>query len=196
MHSKQEIITALQSGQPVIVLDAADRENEADLVVPAQLVTVEQVAFLIRHTSGIICVSMRQERLDALELHRLVSDHQSKFNTPFTMPVDFKAGTVGGVSAAERTATIKALIDPATQPADLGRPGHVFPLIAHPDGLAARPGHTEAGMRLMELSGLYPAAVLGEMMNDDGTMMRGEQLEQFATQHNLLMCTISDMMEW
>lgn len=186
----------MQEGGIVVVSDAQDREHEADLIMAAEHITTEQMAFFIQHTSGIICVPMKSERLAELELERLSTNNPSNFDTPFMMPVDLKSATIGGVSAAERTATVRALVDSTTKPEDLGRPGHVFPLMAHPQGLAEREGHTEAGVALMEPSSLTPAAVIGELMNSDGTMMRGQELEVFVEEHHLPHCTIADIIEY
>jgi 3,4-dihydroxy 2-butanone 4-phosphate synthase/GTP cyclohydrolase II len=189
------IITEIAEGKMVVVSDHPDRENEADLIVAADQMTVEQMAFMIRYTSGIITVPMRESRLQELRLERLQSDTPATFDTPFVMPVDFLPSTRGGVSAQERISTIRALIDPQTRPSDLGRPGHVFPLQAHSEGLQARAGHTEAGMYLVEQAGRYPAAVIGELINDDGTMMAGDALTSFVQEHGFAYCSIQDMID-
>lgn len=193
--STDDIIRAIGRGEMVVVSDDPDRENEADLIVAAEKMTVEQMAFMIRYTSGIITVPMKADRLQKLGLARLESDNPATFDTPFVMPVDFTPKTRGGVSAQERIATIQALVDPETNPADLGRPGHVFPLQAHADGLRGRNGHTEAGMYLVEQAGLYPAAVIGELMNDNGSMMAGDTLSAFVEKHGFLHCTIQDLID-
>lgn len=187
------LLTTVQHGEFVAVSDADDRENEVDLVIAADAVTQEQMAFMIRHTSGIICVAMKRERLHQLGLEQLRTTNPSHFGTPFTMPVDFKPRTRGGVSATERVATVRALIDPNTDPKDLGRPGHVFPLLANENGLKGRQGHTEAAMTLMERAGRYPAAVISELMNDDGSMMRGDELRQFLEQHHIPLVSIDEL---
>lgn len=183
----------LRSGQFVAVTDDTNREDEADLVIAAEHITTEQMAFLIRYTSGIICVPMKRERLEALGLRLLTDDNTAKFGTPFAMPVDYLPTSRGGVSAEERVQTIRALIDPHTQPADLGRPGHVFPLAADPRGLRGRQGHTEAAIALMELSGLHAYAVIGELMDDRGSMYRGEALHAFLREHDIPLCSIADI---
>ncbi len=189
------IIATLQRGQFVAVSDHEDREDEADLVVAAEHVTTEQMAFLIRYTSGIITVPMLPTRAEELKLELLRTDNPANFDTPFMMPVDLKSGTRGGVSAAERVATVRALVDPTTSPEELGRPGHVFPLRAKAGGLAARQGHTEASIHLMQQAGLQPIAVIGELMNDDGTMMRGELLQAFLSQHEIPLISIAALLE-
>ncbi len=188
------IIDAIQSGQWVAVSDAVDREHEVDLVIPAQHITVEQMAFMIRHTSGIICVAMKEDRLRQLGLERLPTTNPSHFDTPFTMSVDYKPATRGGVSAQERVATVHALTDLHAAPGDFGRPGHVFPLQAHSQGLHGRQGHTEAALYLMEHAQQYPAAVIGELMNDDGTMMRGDELNHFLLHHHIPLVSINELL--
>ena len=186
----EAVILEIKTGGIVAISDDEAREDEADLIVAAELITVEQMAFLIRYTSGIITVPMTAERLIELEIEVLKSDNPANFNTPFALPVDLKSATRGGVSAAERLATVRALVDPATRPVELGRPGHVFPLQVHPDGLAGRQGHTEAALELMKRAGLQPIAVIGELMNDDGTMMRGKGLLDFLELNNIPLASI------
>lgn len=194
MSPIQPILDALKKGEMVAVSDDPARENEADLIIAAQYITVAQMAFIIRHSSGIVCVAMEEERLAAVGLHRLPTDNPSTFDTPFTISVDAKAHTRGGVSAQERVATVRTLIDAQAKSEDLARPGHVFPLIAHAEGLRGRRGHTEAGVDLMKQAKLYPAAIIAELMNEDGTMMRGEELRQFTKKHAIPLCTIDDIM--
>ncbi len=194
-NSVQQCITAIQQGEFAIVIDHQDREDEADLVIAAEKITVPQMAFLIRHSSGIICVPMEQQRLQELELSLLQSDTPAKFNTPFTMPVDYLPTSRGGVSAQERVDTVHALIDPKASAKDFGRPGHVFPLEVDQNGLASRLGHTEASIELIERAGLYPAAVIGELLNTDGSMMRGERVSAFARRHSIPYCTIAEISE-
>lgn len=191
----KESIEIIAAGGMVIVSDDADRENEADIIIAAEKITVEQMAFLIRYSSGIITVPMQSERLRALGLDRLKTETPARFDTPFVMPVDYIKTTRGGVSAKERVDTIRALIDPSVEPDDFGKPGHVFPLEAHKDGLRGRNGHTEAAMELVTRAGLYPAAVIGELMNDDGTMMAQEALLSFAKEHNLIHISIQEMID-
>lgn len=183
--SIEEIIHELQQGRFVAVSDDAQRENETDLIIAAERITSEQMAFLIHNTSGIICVPMLADRLEHLKLERITSNNPARFNTPFVMPVDLKSACVGGVSAPERTATVHALADLATKPDELGRPGHVFPLEAHPEGLSARQGHTEASIALMQAAGMQPVAVIGELMNERGEMLRNEELDLFLSLHGI-----------
>lgn len=190
----QKIYSYLRHGKFVVVYDDRDRENEYDLVVAAQKITVQKMAFLISHTSGIVCVAMTPERLRQLALPLLHSPHPANFDTPFTMPVDYNRGVKGGVSARERVSTVRALIKTGTLPNDLGRPGHVFPLRAHPRGLAGRQGHTEATVELMCRAKLYPAAVFAELLNDDGTLMRGRRLQNFVQKNHLLLCSVSNLL--
>lgn len=192
-RSLEPILTALSRGGWIAITDDPHREDEADLVIAAQHVTEEKMAFLIRHTSGIICVPMQKQRLQELHLELLPTHNPARFATPFTMPVDYKPTSRGGVSAEERTRTVRALIDPQTTSEELGRPGHVFPLQGHHDGLRGRKGHTEAALALMEMAGLYPAAVIGELMDDRGRMLRGEALQAFLQRHHIPLCSIHDI---
>ena len=187
-----EAIDVLRSGRPVIVLDDADRENEGDLVLAAEFATTEWLAFFIREAGGFVCVAMDGARLDALEIPPMVVANSSRQGTAFTVSVD-AASVTTGVSAAERTATIRALIDPATRPADLLRPGHIFPLRAADGGLGERRGHTEAAVELCRLAGLKPAAVIVEVMNSDGTMARGPDLAALAGAHDLPLITVGEI---
>lgn len=180
----------------IAVTDDASRENEADIIVSAQLITETQMAFLIRYTSGIICVPLTAKRLRELGLERLQSSlHPAHFGTPFAMPVDYMHGTSSGVSAHDRTATAHALAQPDARAQDFGAPGHIFPLVEAQGGLATRQGHTEASLALMRLAGVYEVAVIGELMNDDGTMMRGALLDMFLKQHNIPLCSVQDILD-
>ena len=190
-----EAVDVLRSGRPVIVLDDADRENEGDLVLAAEFATTEWLAFLIREAGGFVCVAMDGARLDALAIPPMVVANNSRQGTAFTVSVDVASVTTG-VSAAERAATIRALIDPATRPADLLRPGHVFPLRAAAGGLAERRGHTEAAVELCRLAGLQPAAVIVEAMNPDGTMARRPDLAALAGVHDLPLITVGEIAEF
>ena len=195
-HKFAAVSAALQAiarGLPVVVADAADRENEGDLILAAEKITPELAAFFIRHSTGILCVPVTGERADALRLPLMVRDNQESHRTAFTVSVDWRHGTTTGVSASDRAATIRGLADPAATPSDFVRPGHVFPLRAHPLGVLARPGHTEAAVDLARLAGLQPAGLLCEIINDDGTMARGAQLEEFARRHRLPFITIAEL---
>ncbi len=191
-----EAIEAIGRGEFVIVVDDADRENEGDLIIAAEKVTEESLAFMVRYTSGLVCVPVVGERLDELRLPLMVVENTDSHKTAFTVSVDYRFGTTTGISAADRAATIRALIDPDTQPSDLARPGHVFPLRYTEGGVLVRPGHTEAAVDLARLAGLYPAGVLCEIVNDDGTMARGHDLARFAKEHDILVVAIADLVEF
>lgn len=193
MDSIEDAVAALADGAMVIVLDDKGRENEGDLVLAAQHATPEALAFMVRHTTGIVCTALERERADALGLDPMVPANSDKHGTAFTISVDVREGTSTGVSAADRARTIVALIDPATRPDDLARPGHMFPLRARPGGVLERPGHTEAAVDLARLAGCVPAGVLCEIVRDDGAMARTPELIRFARQHGLCIVTIADL---
>jgi 3,4-dihydroxy 2-butanone 4-phosphate synthase/GTP cyclohydrolase II len=188
-----EAIDAVRRGDVVIVVDDADRENEGDLIIAAERVTPEAIAFMVRHTSGLICVPMLGERLDELRLPLMVMENTDSHRTAFTVSVDYVHGTTTGISAADRAATIGALIDGAVRPEDLARPGHIFPLRYQPGGVLKRAGHTEASVDLARLAGLYPAGVLCEVVNEDGSMARLPELRSFADEHGVLLVSIADL---
>jgi len=193
------IATALQAvraGVPVILLDDFDRENEADLIVAAEKITDETMALMIRECSGIVCLCLSDEKVRALELPPMAPENGSRYGTPFTVSIEARHGVTTGVSAADRVTTIKAAIARNAQPDDVVRPGHVFPLRATTGGVLARAGHTEGSVDLARLAGLQPAAVLCELMNADGTMMRGEQIEQFAEERGFPILTIAELIQW
>lgn len=188
----QRAVSALAAGSMIVVLDDSDREDEGDLIAPAAVVTEGQVAFIVRHTTGILCAPISGDRADALRLPQMVADNTDSHGTAFTVTVDhLSTGT--GVSAADRALTLHALADPGTRPDDLRRPGHVFPLRAQDGGVLARVGHTEAAIDLMTLAGQQPVAVIGEIVAPDGSMLRGEPLRAFARSHNLPMLAIADL---
>ena len=193
MDSIEDALTALARGEMVIVLDDKGRENEGDLIIAADRATPEALAFIVRHTTGIVCVALEGERADALGLDPMVPANDDRHGTAFTVTVDARHGTTTGVSAADRATTIAALIDPATQPQDLMRPGHMFPLRARPGGVLERPGHTEAAVDLARLAGCAPAGVLCEIVSEDGSMARTPELIRFARQHDLCIVTIADL---
>ena len=184
------------AGKFLIVTDNESRENEGDLIVLAEKVTAEQTAFMVRHTTGILCVAIDKSTARRLELPMMYESNQDKRKTAFTVSVDLAVGITTGVSATERTATIKALSNPNTAAHDLVRPGHIFPLVAHVDGLAARGGHTEAGIALAQLVGAQPAALLSEIVNDDGSMARGQSLRDFAQEHQITTITIDELTQY
>ncbi|MEW6476610.1 MAG: 3,4-dihydroxy-2-butanone-4-phosphate synthase [Actinomycetota bacterium] len=188
-----DALAAIARGEPVVVLDDAGRENEGDLILAAELVTPQTLAFVIRHTSGLVCVAMTGERLDHLDIPLMVGTNSAVLGTAFTVSVDHRASTTTGISAADRAGTIRALVDPSARPEDFARPGHVFPLRSHPGGVLQRPGHTEAAVDLARLAGLAPAGVLAEIVNPDGTMARPEDLSRFADDHGLLLITVDEL---
>ena len=193
LNSVGEMLAELRAGRMVIVVDDEDRENEGDLIMAAEHATAEAVAFMIRHTSGIICVPMEEAGLARLELPQMVPVNSESQRTAFTVSVDLRAGTTTGVSSVDRAATIRALASPASAPADFARPGHNFPLRSRRGGVLVRAGHTEAAVDLCRLAGVTPIGVLCEVMNDDGSMARRPQLQEFARAHGLKIGTIADL---
>src|SRR5215475_2383569 len=191
-----QAIADIAAGRPVIVVDDEDRENEGDLIFAAELATPELLAFMVRHTSGYVCVPLTVEDCDRLELPPMWHTNQDKRGTAYTVTVDAREGISTGISAADRTRTIRLLADPSTRPEDLARPGHVVPLRAKAGGVLRRPGHTEAAIDLALLAGLRPAGVLCELVNDDGTMQRLPDLEKFAADHGLTLITIADLIAY
>jgi 3,4-dihydroxy 2-butanone 4-phosphate synthase/GTP cyclohydrolase II len=193
MSGVDELAAELAAGRLIIILDDEDRENEGDLIMAAEHATPEAVAFMIRHTSGIICVPMEEDRLARLDLPQMVPANSESYRTAFTVSVDYRFGTTTGVSSADRAATIRALANPGSTAADFARPGHIFPLRPRRGGVLVRAGHTEAAVDLCNLAGLQPIGVLCELMNDDGSMARRPQIERFAQQHRLRIGTIADL---
>lgn len=189
-------IAAIARGEFVIVVDDEDRENEGDLIMAAQHVTPEAMGFMIRHTSGVICLPLEGERCDELQLPLMVSNNTEIQRTAFTVSVDARDGIATGISAADRSTTVATLIDPASKPDSLARPGHIFPLRYREGGVLKRAGHTEAAVDLARLAGSYPSGVLAEITNDDGTMARLIELEKFAEDHSLLMISIADLIRY
>ena len=192
----EEAVEDVRRGKVVIVVDDEDRENEGDLVVAAEKITPEHVSFMVRYCSGIICVPMQAERLEELNLPLMAPDNSDPMGTAFTVSVDARKGTTTGISAGDRATTIKALIDDTTKPHDLARPRHIFPLRYTEGGVLRRAGHTEAAVDLARLAGLYPAGVVCEVVNEDGTMARLADLEQFALDHNLKIVSIADLIAY
>ncbi len=189
-------IVAFQAGQMVIVVDDEDRENEGDLTIAAEKVTPEAINFMARYGRGLICLSMTGQRLDELDIPMIVNENTSRFETAFAVPIDAKHVTTTGISTADRAATIQVAIDPATKPADLAKPGHVSPLRARDGGVLVRAGQTEASVDLARLAGLYPAGVICEIMNDDGTMARIPDLRRFARRRKLPMITVAALIKY
>jgi 3,4-dihydroxy 2-butanone 4-phosphate synthase / GTP cyclohydrolase II len=192
----EDAVREMREGRMVIVVDDADRENEGDLIFAAEKATPELVRFMVRHCSGIICVPMEGDRLEQLNLPLMTSENTESMRTAFTVSVDAVHGTTTGISAADRAATIQALASSGTNPSDLARPGHIFPLRYTPGGVLRRAGHTEAAVDLARLAGLTPAGVLCEVVNDDGTMARMPQLEAFAEEHGLTIISIADLISY
>jgi 3,4-dihydroxy 2-butanone 4-phosphate synthase/GTP cyclohydrolase II len=186
----------LRQGRMVILVDDEDRENEGDLTMAAEMVTPEAINFMAREGRGLICLTLTEERADELELPLMVSDNSSSFGTAFTVSIEARRGVTTGISAADRAHTIRVAIDDASGPRDLARPGHVFPLRARKGGVLVRTGQTEGSVDLARLAGLKPAAVICEIMNDDGTMARMPQLRVFAEQHDLKIISIADLIAY
>jgi 3,4-dihydroxy 2-butanone 4-phosphate synthase/GTP cyclohydrolase II len=193
-----EAIEDFRAGRMIVVCDDEDRENEGDLTIAAEKVTPDVINFMARHGRGLICLPMTGERLDELRIPLMVQDEENsaKFGTAFCVPIEAKTGTTTGISAWDRARTILTAVDPATKAADLARPGHMFPLRAVSGGVLVRAGQTEAAVDLARLAGLYPAGVICEVMDDDGTMARGPRLEAFCREHGLKMVTIKDLIQY
>ena len=193
MSNLQKVLDAYKNGDLIIVTDDANREDEGDLMLLAEKATPEKVAFMVRHTTGILCVAMTAERARTFRLPLMVEENQDSKKTAFTVSVDYKVGLTTGVSATERSNTVRALADTAVTHADFIRPGHIFPLIADAGGLQARGGHTEAGVALSHLVGAQPVCLLSEIVNEDGSMARGASLTAFAQQHSIPMISVEEL---
>jgi len=192
----EEAITAIREGRMIIVVDDEDRENEGDLTIAADKTTPEAINFMAKYGRGMICMPMTEERLVELDLPQMVSTNTARLDTAFCVTIDAKGVTSTGISASDRAATIQAAIDPRTRPSDLARPGHISPLRARTGGVLVRAGQTEAAVDLARIAGLYPAGVICEMMNDDGTMSRVPELTKFAKRHKMLMITVADLIQY
>ncbi len=192
----EQAVEAIERGEIVVVVDDADRENEGDLIIAAEKMTPEIMTFMIRHTSGVICMPVEGSRLDELRIPLMVADNTESQRTAFTVSVDARHGTTTGISAADRCTTVHAVLGDATRPEDLARPGHIFPLRYREGGVLKRAGHTEAAVDLARLAGLAPAGVLAEVVNDDGTMARLPALERFADEHGLVIISIADLIRY
>lgn len=192
----EEAVADIRDGRMIIIVDDEDRENEGDLVCAAEKVTPEIINFMARHARGLICLPLTEERCDELHLTTQVADNTSYLGTAFTVSIDARRGISTGISAADRATTIQVAVDPASRPQDLARPGHIFPLRAKNGGVLVRPGQTEASVDIARIAGLYPAGVICEIMNEDGTMSRMPQLEAFAAQHNLKMISVADLVRY
>ncbi|KAA5835090.1 3,4-dihydroxy-2-butanone-4-phosphate synthase [Saccharopolyspora hirsuta] len=193
LDAVEDAVRAFARGRIVVVVDDADRENEGDLICAASTVTPADIAFIVRYTTGIVCAPMAGDLLDRLEIPLMTSRNRDRMSTAFTISVDARDGISTGVSAADRAKTLRTLVDPGSRPDDLVQPGHIFPLRAAGNGVLDRPGHTEAAVDLARLADLPPAGVLAELVNDDGTMMRGQQLRDFADAHGLVLISIEDL---
>jgi 3,4-dihydroxy 2-butanone 4-phosphate synthase/GTP cyclohydrolase II len=191
-----EAIEEIRQGRILIIVDDESRENEGDLAMAAEKVTPEAINVMAREARGLICMPITGERLEELRIPMMVQDNTSRFSTAFTISVEAKHGVTTGISAHDRATTIKTMLDPATKPEDIARPGHVFPIRARLGGVLVRAGHTEASVDLAKLAGLYPAGVICEILNEDGTMARLRQLEELAARHNLKMVSVADLITY
>ncbi|MFW6091945.1 MAG: bifunctional 3,4-dihydroxy-2-butanone-4-phosphate synthase/GTP cyclohydrolase II [Actinomycetota bacterium] len=196
LDSVERAIADIAAGKPVVVVDDEDRENEGDLIFAARRATPALMGFMIRHTSGVVCVPMLGADLDRLELPPMTSVNEERRGTAYSVSVDARHGVTTGISAADRAYTVRVLSDSATEPYELTRPGHLFPLRAMSGGVLQRPGHTEAGVDLARLAGFTPAGVLAELVHDDGSMMRAPALREFADEHGLAMISIADLIRY
>src|SRR5660398_34530 len=194
--SVEEAIEDIKSGRMVVVVDDEDRENEGDLTMAAQFATPEAINFMAKHGRGLICLALTPTRTDRLGLHPMARDNQSQFETAFTVSIEAREGVTTGISAADRARTVQVAIDPRTAPRDLVQPGHVFPLRAQPGGVLERTGQTEAAVDLARLAGLYPAGVICEIMNEDGTMARMHDLEWFSQRHGIRILSVAELIDY
>ncbi|KAH0582903.1 hypothetical protein H2248_010804 [Termitomyces sp. 'cryptogamus'] len=194
----ESALAAFQAGEFLVVMDSEDRENEGDLIIAASHCTTEKMAWMIKHTSGYICIALPGERLNELELPMMVPENQDRHRTAYTVTVDYKHGTTTGISASDRSATVRALASPDSRPSDFTRPGHMVPLRARAGGVLTRMGHTESAVDLCVLTGLSPAGVLCELVNDDaqGTMARRDDCRAFADKWGLKMISVEMLAEW
>jgi 3,4-dihydroxy 2-butanone 4-phosphate synthase / GTP cyclohydrolase II len=192
----EEIIADARDGKMLILVDDESRENEGDLVIPAQFATPAAINFMAKYGRGLICLSMTNERVESLGLNLMSRDNKSRHQTAFTVSIEAREGVTTGISAADRAHTIQVAIDPSKNAADIASPGHVFPLVARDGGVLVRAGHTEAAVDISRLAGLNPSGVICEIMNDDGTMARMPDLIEFAKQHNLKIATIADLISY
>src|SRR4051812_29594100 len=189
----EDALAAIARGEMIVVVDDAGRENEGDLILAAEKATPAALAFMVRHTSGVVCAGVSADRLDTLQLPLMVAENTESHRTAFTVSVDYRHGTSTGISAADRAAPLRGLPAPAVGAGDFLRPGHIFPLRARPGGVLERRGHTEAAVDLARLAGLQPCGALCELVNDDGTMSRPLDLVTFAERHGLALISIADL---
>ncbi len=196
MNSIEELLAELAAGRMVVVMDDEERETEGDLLMAAACVRAEDINFMARHGRGLICLTLTEERCRLLRLPLMVRESQDQHGTNFTVSIEAAEGVTTGISAQDRARTVQAAVAPGARPEDLRQPGHVFPLMARPGGVLTRAGHTEAGCELARLAGFEPAAVIVEILNEDGTMARRPELERFASQHGLAIGTIADLIRY
>lgn len=196
LNTIDELIEDLRQGKMIVLMDDEDRENEGDLIMAAEMVRPEDINFMATHARGLICLPLTAERCEQLDLPLMVRDNKSSFSTNFTVSIEASSGVTTGISAADRARTIHAAVRADAKPGDIVQPGHIFPLISQPGGVLSRAGHTEAACDLAKLAGFSPAGVLVEIMNDDGTMARRQDLEKFATKHQLKIGTISELIHY
>ncbi|NMM37954.1 MAG: 3,4-dihydroxy-2-butanone-4-phosphate synthase [Glaciimonas sp.] len=192
----QRALSDLRMGRPILLMDDFDRENEADLILAAEKVTIESMAALIRDCSGIVCLCLTDEKLQQLQLPPMVAQNDSRYGTAFTVTIEAKHGVTTGVSAADRVTTVLAAVAADAQPDHLARPGHVFPLRAAPGGVLSRRGHTEGSVDLVQMAGLMPAAVLSELMNPNGSMAKGNDVVKYAIAHDLVLLSIDELVSY
>jgi 3,4-dihydroxy 2-butanone 4-phosphate synthase/GTP cyclohydrolase II len=196
LSSIEEAIKDIKEGKFVIIVDDEDRENEGDLAIAAEKVTPEAINFMVKHARGLVCMPVKGERLDELEIPMMVSYNTSKFTTAFTVSIEAKHGVTTGISAKDRAETVKAVINPKTKPSDIARPGHIFPLRAKEGGVLVRAGHTEAIVDLAKMAGLYPAGVICEIMSEDGSMARLPELKEVAEKFGIKIVSIADLITY
>jgi len=196
LNTVEEIIEDIRQGKMVVLMDDEDRENEGDLVMAASMVRPEDINFMATQARGLICLTLTKERCEQLHLNRMVSDNESVYGTNFTISIEASEGVTTGISAADRARTIQVAVAPQAQPRDIVQPGHIFPIMAQPGGVLSRAGHTEAGCDLACMAGLESAAVIVEIMNEDGSMARRPDLEKFAQKHSLKIGTIEDLIHY
>lgn len=196
LNTTKEIIDDIRQGKMVILMDDESRENEGDLIIAADVVTPEHVNFFARHACGLVCLTITEKRARQLNISQMVRDNNSQHETNFTVSIEAAEGVSTGISAADRAKTVRAAVGKHAQPEDIVTPGHIFPIIAQPGGVLTRAGHTEAGCDLARLAGYEPAAMIVEIMNEDGTMAKRDQLEEFAAKHELKIGTIADLIEY
>ncbi|OZG71452.1 3,4-dihydroxy-2-butanone-4-phosphate synthase [Hahella sp. CCB-MM4] len=196
LNTIEEIIADIRQGKMVILMDDEDRENEGDLIMAAEMVRPEDINFMAKHARGLICLPMSKERCEYLQLPLMVNANQAQYGTNFTVSIEAAEGVTTGISAADRAHTVRVAVGRHSRPEDIAMPGHIFPLMAKPGGVLSRAGHTEAGCDLARLAGFESAAVIVEIMNEDGTMARRPELEKFAEEHNLKIGTIADLIHY